>query len=200
MLNFIKGYIVGKDEGVLVVECNGIGYEILVPTRLFSDLPDIGKEVKLFVKFILKESEAILVGFLKEDERRVFDLLTSVSGVGVKQSLRILSELSVNDIRQAIVLQNEKAFASVKGIGSKLASRIVLELGDKIKKIEVEGATGVIESLDKKKLEVLMALRVLGYSDFEAKKAIEGVFADKEVLKDMDVEGIIKRVLTSMVR
>ncbi|MGC8764947.1 MAG: Holliday junction branch migration protein RuvA [Brevinematia bacterium] len=200
MFSFIKGRIAGKEEGRVIVECNGIGYEILLSLKTFEALPESGEEVNLFLKFIIKENEVSLVGFLTPEEKKIFELLISVNGVGLKQSLRILSELSVNDIRKAIISQNEKAFAGVKGIGSKLASRIILELGDKIKKVEPLEDAGQLSEVEKKKMEVLMALRVLGYSDFEAKKTIENVFSDKDNINNMGVEEIIKRVLALMVR
>ncbi len=200
MFSFLSGILVSKDENLLVIDCNGIGYEILIPTRVFNSLPEIGSKVKIFVKFILREDEVYFVGFLTQDEKKVFELLLTVNGLGVKQSLRILSELSVDDIRKAIVMENEKIFSSVKGIGTKLASRIVLELSDKIKKLELSERIEVVNEFDKKKMEVLMALKVLGYSEFEAKKAIENVFEDKDFINNTSVENIIKKILSTLVK
>ncbi|MCX7820850.1 MAG: Holliday junction branch migration protein RuvA [Brevinematales bacterium] len=200
MFNFLSGKIVSKEENLLVLECNGVGYEILIPTRVFNSLPEIGSELKIYVKFILRENEAYFVGFRSQDEKKVFDLLLTVNGLGIKQSLRILSELSVDDIRKAIVMENERIFSSVKGIGSKLASRIVLELSDKIKKLELSDKIETVNEFDRKKLEVLMALKVLGYSEFEAKKAIDNLFSDKEFVNNTNVENIIKKILSTMIR
>ncbi len=200
MFSFLTGKIVSKEENLLVLDCNGIGYEILIPTKVFNSLPEIGNELKIYVKFILRENEAYFVGFLTQDEKKIFDLLLTVNGLGVKQSLKILSELSIDDIRKAIIMENEKTFSDVKGIGAKIASRIVLELSDKIKKLELTEKTEPENEFDKKRLEVLMALKVLGYSEFEARRAIESLFENKELVKNTTVENIIKKILSSMIK
>jgi len=197
MFSFIKGNVVAKEGGIVILESNKIGYEILLPTKVFEELPDIGGEICLYVKLILRENEVFFVGFLKEDEKKIFDLLLTVNGVGVKQALKILSELSVNQIREAIITQNNKIFANVKGIGDKIASRIILELVDKIKRVELDVKSSNLNEIEKKKSEVLMALKFLGYSDFESRKAVDE-FIKEEELKKMPIEDIIKKILGIM--
>ncbi len=200
MFSFLTGKIFAIDENSITLECNGIGYEILVPSRILNNLSETTEEVRLFVKLIVRENEVYFVGFLTQDEKKVFELLLTVNGLGVKQSLKILSELPIDEIRKAIVTKNEKIFSNVKGIGSKTASRIVLELYDKIRQLELSEKYENIDGVEKKRLEVLMALRVLGYSDFEAKKAIDIIFSDKNYVVNNSVENIIKKLLSNMIK
>jgi Holliday junction DNA helicase RuvA len=195
MLSFIKGRIVSREDNSVVIESNGIGYEVIMPASSLNKLPEVDEEVKIFVRLIPKEEELFLIGFLSEDEKKVFELLQTVSGVGVKQALKILSELDVNDIRVAIIEGNEKIFSSVKGLGSKLSLRIILELKDKIRKLQFEETQKIHENGNKKKMDTLLALKVLGYSETEAKRCVDTLFED-ENLRNLELEEIIKKALS----
>lgn len=198
MIYSITGKLVSKEEGNFIIETNGISYEILVPLTTFNEYNEIGKEITLFTKLIIKEDDISLIGFNRIEDKKLFDTLITVSGIGPKQALKIMSDLSTSEIRNAIVQGDERKLASIKGIGSKTASRIILELKDKIRKIQIDEDVGISNILDKKKMEVLMALRVLGYNDIEAKKAIEVVFTSNPNIKEKDVEDIIRVVLSSL--
>jgi|YelNatPaOPRAMG01_1025707.scaffolds.fasta_scaffold04406_7 Holliday junction DNA helicase RuvA len=195
MLSFIKGRIVSREDNSVVIESNGIGYEVIMPASSLNKLPEVDEEVKIFVRLIPKEEELFLIGFLSEDEKKIFELLQTVSGVGVKQALKILSELDVNDIRVAIIEGNEKIFSSVKGLGSKLSLRIILELKDKIRKLQFEETQKIHENGNKKKMDTLLALKVLGYSETEAKRCVDTLFED-ENLRNLELEEIIKKALS----
>jgi len=195
MLSFIKGRIVSREDNSVVIESNGIGYEVIMPASSLNKLAEVDEEVKIFVRLIPKEEELFLIGFLSEDEKKIFELLQTVSGVGVKQALKILSELDVNDIRVAIIEGNEKIFSSVKGLGSKLSLRIILELKDKIRKLQFEETQKIHENGNKKKMDTLLALKVLGYSETEAKRCVDTLFED-ENLRNLELEEIIKKALS----
>lgn len=197
MLSFIKGRVVEKEEEKVILECNGIGYEIYVPERILRELPE-KEEILLFVKLILRENEVSLVGFSSNDEKRLFELLLTVNGVGTKQATKILSELTTAEIRRAIIEENETLFSSIKGLGSKLASRIILELKDKIRKVQLEKEDGVRDNTEKKKMDVILTLKVLGYSESESKKAIQSI--SNEEYATLSVEELIKKALSTLVK
>jgi len=193
----ISGRLVYKDDSTAVIETGGIGYEILVPRSVSIKLPEPGGNTTLYTQMIVRESEIFLVGFSALEDRRLFESLLTVSGIGPRHGLKILSELSSNEIRNAIITGSETELSRVKGIGGKTASRIILELKDKIKKLQAGEGEIAASSLDRKKTEVLMALRVLGYTDYESRRALESAFGDPETGKK-EVEDIIKSILSSM--
>jgi Holliday junction DNA helicase RuvA len=194
----ITGRLVYRDENTAVIETGGISYEILVPQSVSRNLNGEGP-VTLFTRMIVRETEIYLVGFTALEDRRLFESLLTVSGIGPKQGLKILSELSAAEIRNAIITGDESTLSGVKGIGVKTASRIILELKDKIRNLQISGITPAQSSAERKKTEVLMALRVLGYTDYESKRAIDTAYSNPEI-KDMDVEDIIKNILLNMGR
>jgi len=200
MFYSLSGNLIYKDDSIAVIECNGIAFELLIPLTTAKRLPEINKTVSLFTKMILREDEAYLIGFSSIEDKRLFDSLLTVSGIGPKQGLKILSEMSTQEIRNIIISEDENALSRIKGIGQKTASRIILELKDKIKKLQLGETTPSQDNLEKKKMEVLMALRVLGYTDFEAKRAIEETFKNTEEVQAKSVEDIIKLTLSKMVR
>ncbi len=197
----IRGRLEFIEEGVAVVETGGVSYEILVPNSVTRNLAGIGETVTLFTRMIVRENEIYLVGFTALEDRRLFESLTTVSGIGPRQGLKILSELSALEIRNAIISGDESVLSRVKGIGMKTASRIILELKDKIRNLQIEGHIPAPSpsSPERKKTETLMALRVLGYTDYESKRAIDNAFSNPEV-KGMEVENIIKNILSNMGR
>lgn len=195
MFYSIQGKLIAVDEPWAILETGGVAYELMVTHTALQNLPSLGENCRLFVRMIVRENEQFLIGFQSPQDRKLFDSLLSVSGIGPKQALKILSELSAQEIRSAIVGGQEKRLAQVKGIGPKTASRIILELRDRMMK---SGGAEIMEEappIEKKKLEALMAMRVLGYNDAEARKAIDAVLTDVSGTKDMSVEDIIKRVL-----
>ncbi len=200
MFYSITGNLTEKDENSAVLETGGIAYDIFIPRSASINLPDTGSKVTLFTKLIIREDDAYLVGFLSVEDKRLFENLITVSGIGPKQGLKILSDLSAAEIRNAIISGNENELSRVKGIGMKTASRIILELKDKISKLQTGNITLPKDSIEKKKLEILLAMRVLGYSDFESRRAIDSVFSTSELTKNKEVEDIIKIILSTMGR
>ncbi len=195
----ISGTLVFKDESAAAVRTGGVTYEILIPRSAASALPEPGGEAVLFTKMIVREDDTFLVGFLTVEDRRLFETLLSVSGIGPKQALKILSEMPAAEIRNAVVSGNESALARVKGVGAKTASRIILELKDKIQKLAISGAVLPAGSPEKKRMEVLLAMRVLGYGDAEAKKAVDSAFQTPGA-SDKPVEDLVKTALSAISR
>jgi Holliday junction DNA helicase RuvA len=199
MIYSVSGKLIAKDDVCAVLENAGMAFEIFV-SRLTLEHLQTGEFARLFTKMIVREDDIFLVGFLSIEDRKLFESLMSVSGIGPKQALRILSELSASDIRNAIIMENGTLLSGVKGIGPKTASRIILELKDKMKKLSISDHSAAIHPQEKKKIETLLAMRVLGYSDNEAKKAIDSVFSASEEVKNKEVEEIIRLVLMQLRR
>ncbi len=191
----ISGRVAFKDDNTVVVETGGVGYEILVPRTVSRKLPEPGGNAILYTRLIVRENEIYLVGFTALEDRRLFESLLTVSGIGPRHGLKILSDLSSAEIRNAIISGSETELSKIKGIGAKTASRIILELKDKIKKLQA--GEGEIAVSDRKKTEVLMALRVLGYTDYESRRALDTAFGNP-VIGNMEVEDIIKSILSNM--
>lgn len=136
MIGFVNGILRYKGDGVVVVECGGIGYEVYLTNSAFYNLPDIDEPVKLFTWMLVKEDEMSLFGFESLEEKSLFLQLISVSGVGAKTALQILSGVKQKDLVNAIVGEDTNFISKIKGIGKKTAERIVLELKDKLNPYE----------------------------------------------------------------
>jgi holliday junction DNA helicase RuvA len=196
----ITGKLAAKDESLGVLETGGIAYEILISHSASQNLPLTGTTVTLFTKMIVREDDTFLVGFPSVEDKKLFETLLTVSGIGPKQGLKILSDLSANEIRNAIITGDESTLSHVKGVGLKTASRIILELKDKIRKLQLTDNISPVSPLDRKKMEILLAMRVLGYNDLESKRMIDGAFSSSEDVKNKEVEDIIKLILSKLGR
>ena len=179
----------------------GIGYEIAVPGQVFDYLPSVGEEVKIYTYHYVREDAILLYGFLTKEDVRIFKMLIGVSGIGPKGALSILSVLSTDDLRFAILGDDAKAIAKAPGVGAKTAQRVIIELKDKLsledafeqklanqaQKAELNPAVGV-------KNEAILALTSLGYSQSEALKVLQGI----EISPDDQVEDVLKMALKQM--
>jgi Holliday junction DNA helicase RuvA len=179
MIGRIKGTLLVKSPPRLLVDCNGVGYEIDVPMSTLYQLPDIGAMVTLLTHFLVREDAQQLYGFASEAELHTFKTLIKISGVGARTALSILSGMSVQDIAQAISVQDVSRLMTVPGIGKKTAERLLLELKGKIgadlPNLVLASNTSLAFS------EILQALLALGYSDKEAALAMKLVPADASV-------------------
>jgi Holliday junction DNA helicase, RuvA subunit len=198
MISYLKGQIVEIDMNTIILEVQDIGYEIFMPIRAIEALPKVGSEIKLHTYFNVREDAMQLYGFLNKDELNVFKLLITVNGVGPKAGLGILSTLSPDDIRFAVLGDDAVTIAKAPGIGKKTASKLVLELKDKFNLEDVveqrfENAQAEITSISNMDsvTEAIQALAALGYSNADALKAVKKV----NVTEDMDVEAILKLAL-----
>ena len=203
MIAFLKGEIADLTEGSVVLDVNGVGYEVLVPGQLLSMLEGIGSRVKLYTYMQVREDAVVLFGFLTKDDLQMFRLLTGVSGVGPKAGLNILSTLGADDLRFAILADDVKRIAKTPGIGAKTAQKIILELKDKLDlqdvfekksasgQITLEAAAAAGSQVVQEAVEALVAL---GYGSTETLKAVRSV----QPAEDMDVETVLKEALKRM--
>ena len=193
MITQIKGKLVEKNPTQVVVDCNGIGYEVNISLYTFSSLSS-DENIKLFTHLQVREDAHILYGFFTVLERAVFRLLISVSGIGTSTARTMLSSLTPAEIQQAIGAEDVATIQGVKGIGLKTAQRVIIELKDKIKSLQGTDEIPVFKSNTIKE-ETLSALEVLGYS----RKASEKI-VDKLIQGDPDssVEGLIKSALNKL--
>lgn len=191
-------------EDAIQVENNGIAYEILVPASIYSELPGLGEPVKIHTYLHVREDALQLFGFLNRDDLEVFRLLITVNGIGPKGALGILSSISPDDLRFAILAEDAKAIAKAPGIGAKTAGKLILELKDKLhledafeKKLThtAEKAAGN-DALGERRREAVEALSALGYSGTESLQAVRRVEAGDA----MTTEDILKLALKEMMR
>ena len=197
MISYVKGILSEKFTDSVVVECGGFGVEIYVPEVLVKSLPAIGESVFIYTFFKVSEDALSLYGFLNRQDLDIFKKLISVSGIGAKTALGIMSVLDSFTLSQAIVSEDIKLISKAPGVGTKTAKRMILELKDKISTQDIipreyGGESKIIhtEAYD----EVLAALVVLGYKEFDAGRAI-GLVEDYE---DMDAESLLKQALKKL--
>lgn len=201
MYAYIKGELAEKNIDSIVVEAAGVGYFIYIPTQYFDMLPDEGEDVKIYTYLCVREDAMILYGFLSKDDLEIFKLLITVSGIGPKGGLAILSTLSADDLRFAILSGDSKAISKAPGIGAKTAQRVILDLKDKLsledafeKKLENQTSGAAVSINSTVKNDAVMALNALGYSSTESLKAVSKV----DITEDMDVEDVLKLALKNM--
>ena len=176
MIGRITGILREKNPPQVLVDVNGVGYEIDVPMSTFYLLPKLGEHVSLFTHQVVREDAHLLFGFSTEAERVTFRTLLKVSGVGPKVGLAVLSGMSVNDLAEAVALQESGRLTKVPGIGKKTAERLLLELRDKLK-VDVH-ITGGEPAKASSQADVLHALMGLGYSEREALAAVKHLPAE----------------------
>lgn len=178
MIGRIAGTLIEKNPPQIMVDCQGVGYEIDVPMSTFYNLPAIGEKVSLLTHLAIREDAHVLFGFGSAEERATFKQLIKISGVGARTALSILSGMSVADLSQAITLQEAGRLTRVPGIGKKTAERLLLELKGKLG--ADLGSAGVAAAGDHSS-DILNALLALGYSDKEALAALKLVPAGSGV-------------------
>ncbi len=194
MYAFIKGKIVEAGIDSLILENNGIGYIINVPSGMTQRDVQVGDEVKIYTHYSVREDGVALYGFLSRDDLEIFKMLITVSGIGPKGALGILSGLTADELRFAIMADDAKTISKAPGIGAKTARKIILELKDKLDLAEVlEGGReiehGAAPADESPQSEAVQALVALGVSSTEALKAVRKAV---ETAGTGDVEAIIK--------
>lgn len=196
MYAYIKGEIVDITEDNLVLECNNIGYNIRIPLSVAQRLPGIGATVKIYTYTSVREDAFNLFGFLSKDDLEIYKKLIAVNGIGPKGALSILSAMSAEDLRFAILSGDVKAISKAQGIGAKSAERIILELRDKVQlmgsaALEPDVMAAGVPTQNSAKNEAVEALTSLGYTPSDALKAVRQI-TDTE---DMDAGTILKQAL-----
>lgn len=178
MFEFIKGKLIEVDTQKAIIETNGIGYKIFIPSSIYNDLLNL-ENALLYTSFIVKEDSQTLYGFLTKVGRDIFDILISVSGIGAKTAILLLGNLDLEGLYFAITTSDIKIISKVPGIGKKTAERLIIELRDKFKNIDTS-------SFDHSKLnkscsiasDAIAALMNLGYNSAQAQKAVKSVLQD----------------------
>lgn len=197
MYAYIKGSLEVKTRGYIVIDVNGIGYKIFMSETAIAELGEIGQVVKVHTYLKVKEDEMSLYGFNTNEELRMFELLLSVSGIGAKSAINILSNITPSSFALAVITNDVAKIKALPGIGPKGAQRIILELKDKLnKEQEIEEVEKKAEKvIDTQKYnEAISALQVLGYSKKEIEKALQGIN------EELTVEEIIKLGLKNLAR
>ncbi len=192
MITQIKGRLIEKSPTELVVDCNGIGYSINITLNTFSKIGN-DENIKLYTHLIVKEDSHTLFGFLSKSERSLFKLLISVSGVGASTARTMLSSMTTGEIISSINSEDVNSVQSIKGIGSKTAQRIILELKDKIHSQEIDDSK--IHLITKDADEAITALEVLGYTRKHTIKIINKIKAENP---SISVESLIKKALNKL--
>ena len=196
MITFLKGTLEDALPTKVVIEVNGVGYELLIPLSSFEKLPGLGKALVLKTQLVVREDSQTLYGFATEDERDMFKMIQSVSGIGPRLALNVLSGMAVDSFKLAIGSSDVKRLSSINGIGKKTAERMVLELKDKVDHLhgDLPTALGQVPGdLDKSISDTVAALEALGSKSAEAQKAAQ---AAKAMLGDQaSVEELVRAAL-----
>lgn len=200
MISYIKGTVADVTMDSVIVEANNIGYNIKISSSTANNLPLVNQEVKMYTYMAVREDDISLYGFLTKDDLKVFKLLLTVNGIGPKGALGVLSVLTADDVRFAVLSGDAKAISKAPGIGSKTAQRVIIDLKDKFtledafeQKIENNASKATNEGNDAKG-EAVLALTALGYSNSEALRAVN----EAKISDEMDSEAILKAALKKL--
>ncbi|MDD3253199.1 MAG: Holliday junction branch migration protein RuvA [Lachnospiraceae bacterium] len=201
MFSYIRGPLAEVCEDVIVVEAGNIGWNIHIPLSVLDRLPRQGEEVRIYTSFQVREDAMTLFGFLTRQDLKMFEQLLGVNGIGPKAALGILSTLQPDDLRMAIISEDEKAISRAPGIGPKTAKRVILDLKDRIKMEDIlpagmgvtlaDVSAAAVSGMADAGKEAIEALVALGYSMSEATKAVRQV----EMTETMDSEAVLKASL-----
>ena len=195
MIAYIKGKLEIKSNTYVVIDVGGVGYKIFMSATAINEIGETGKEVKVHTHYYVREDNISLYGFNTQEELKMFELLLSVSGIGAKSAIAMLSEIRPSSFALAVISDDVKALTKIPGIGAKSAQRIILELKDKLKTeqaiskdVAPEIKTAIVN--DNKVDEAISALQVLGYNKREIEKAFEVIDTSGATVED-----IIKKAL-----
>ena len=196
MIAYVRGTLVEKEPTRAVIEAGGVGYEFLVPLSTYEKLPRTGSEAKLLAYHCVREDDEILFGFWAEDEKAMFAKLTSVSGVGPKIALAILSGSSIAELAMSIAGGDAKRISAIKGVGKKTAEKICVELKDKVSEFAFSGRDGAPgRAAPPVMRDAVAALRALGFNEETSSKMVADVLAKHADVES--VETVIKLALGS---
>ncbi len=193
MIAFLKGKLIHKDPTHVVMEVSGVGYHVHISLQTYSEIKD-QENILLYTHLNIREDAHVLFGFSKEGERKMFQLLVSVNGVGPSTAIVMLSYMSIEELRSAIIHDDATTLQKIKGIGGKTAQRVIIELKDKLKKDYDEiipSATGVRHNTLRN--EALSALITLGINKSAAEKSVDGVL--KKSGNTLTLEDLVKQAL-----
>ena len=193
MFAYIKGILDTKQNNYVIIDVQGLGYKIFMPSNSIENLGEVGQIVKVYTYYYVREDNISLYGFSSNEELRMFELLLSVSGVGAKSGVAMLSEISPSKFALAVITDDVSSLTKISGVGKKTAARIILELKDKLKTeqaLEKEEEINIQIKDNGKVEEAIAALQVLGYTKREIEKALVKIEVD-----NLELEEIIKTAL-----
>ena len=194
MIGSLNGLIISKKPSEVLLEVNGIGYEIYIPLSTSFKLPSVDQTVQLLTHLIVREDQHTLYGFITEDERKLFRALIKISGVGAKLALTILSGINVEGFIRSVQMQDVDTLVHLPGIGKKTAERLLIEMKDKVGQMGDIAINDAIESKDLRTIqEAHNALTSLGYKSVEARKILDGIDSN-----GLTVEALLKQALQSL--
>ena len=195
MFTYIKGSLEMKFKNYIVIDVGGLGYKIFMAENSINTIGDIGDTVKVFTYYRVREDDVSIYGFKTQEELRMFELLLSVSGVGAKSALVMLSCIEPSEFAIAVISNNVKLLTQVPGIGTKSAQRIILELKDKIKaeqsEEQIEQSQEKTSKINENVQEAISGLMVLGYSKKDIEKAFEHLTVESLSVEDLIKKGLI---------
>jgi Holliday junction DNA helicase RuvA len=196
LIAYLEGKLVEKSPTRLILEVNGVGYLVDIPVSTYSNLGETGQTVKVLTCQQVREDALKLYGFSTKPEKELFELLINVNGVGPKLALSILSCIPVGEFQRSVLQENLDALTAISGVGKKTAQRLIVELKEKLSKVDLgerrelkEEEVGIVPAHE----EAILALVSLGYTKPDAKRALEAVL--QEAKEALPVEELIKRVL-----
>jgi Holliday junction DNA helicase RuvA len=203
MIGRLRGEIATKQAPFLMLDVNGVGYELEAPLSTFFNLPELGRPVTLYTHLAVREDAHVLYAFATESERALFRSLLKVSGVGAKMALAILSGMSVDEFARCVESEDVSALVRLPGIGRKTAQRLIVEMRDRLSKLagQIGGesvVTAVVQTASRprsEKSDAVAALVALGYKPQEADRLVKAVASE-----DMDSESLIRAALQSTVK
>lgn len=198
MISYLSGTLAHIENNSVTIDVGSIGYEVIVPTTVLEELPDIGEQIKIHTYLNIKEDEHTLYGFAHINEKKLFKLLLSVSGIGPKVAITILSSLSSEQFASAIIKNDLYVLNNIPGIGKKSAERMIIELKDKLSAFSQENSSekSYIPIDEKIQKETIGALTSLGYNSREANKALQKIA--KEITAESSIEDVIKLALKNV--
>ena len=195
MFAYIKGSLEMKFKNYVVIDVGGVGYKIFMAENAINDIGEIGKIVKVFTYYRVREDDISIYGFNTQEQLRMFELLLSVSGVGAKSALVMLSCIEPSEFAIAVISNNVKLLTQIPGIGPKSAQRIILELKDKLKaeqnEEQIEESKAKSVKINENVQEAISGLMVLGYSRKDIEKAFEHLTVETLSVEDLIKKGLI---------
>ena len=190
MIAHLNGKLVEKNPTNLIVECGGVGYFVKISLHTFSQLGS-DEAIKILTQQIIREDAHLLFGFATQEEKDVFNMLISVSGIGPNTAILMLSSMSPSEIAQAIQTEDVLSIQAIKGIGAKTAQRVIIDLKDKMLKVEWSEETNIFASNNTNRFDALNALISLGFDKKNAEKAIDKFATGNESVEDL-IKGALK--------
>jgi Holliday junction DNA helicase RuvA len=186
MIGSLRGRLAAKQAPSIIVECNGVGYEVETPMSTFLELPEVGSELFLHTHLLVREDAQILFGFATGEERQLFRTLLKVNRVGAKMALGILSTMTTNDFRRCVEYEDAATLSKVPGVGRKTAERLIIEMRDRIDKVgTIPGVSPAVTVEANARSEAFDALVALGYKPGEVNKLLSKLETDGQSAEDI---------------